>query len=74
MTQTYLVKFVDKDMNMLYFERFGYKRLSSVIKAINKLWHSPLYRIGMDDVTNAVIIHTPYDGYEKTVEIIPLEA
>lgn len=59
---------------MIYFERFGYKRLSSVIKAVNKLWSSALYRVGMDEVTQAVILQTPYGDIEKLVEIIPLKA
>lgn len=72
--QTYLVKFTDSSWNMIYFERFSYKRLSSVIRAINKLWSSALYRVGMDEVTQAVIIQTPYGDIEKLVEIIPLKA
>ena len=73
--QTYLVKFIDNDWNDYGFERFSYKRLSTVKNAINKLWSSSLYRVCTKGATQAVIYQTPYGTHEgKLVDLVTLEA
>lgn len=74
MTQTYLVKFIDNDWNVYGFERFSYKRLSTVQNAIKKLWNNSLYRVCTKGATQAAIIHTPYETCERLVDIVNLEA
>lgn len=69
--QTYLVRFTDEDWRDYGFERFSYKRLANVIKAVEKLWNNSLYRVCTKGATRAVVIQTTQD-FSKVVKVIPL--
>lgn len=73
-TQTFIVYWRDKDNNIINFERWGYKRLSTVIKKTISLMQYPIYE---RDNKNTVCIEfyaTP-DGYNKEAlprKVIPI--
>lgn len=63
MQQTYIAIIRDKDGNYLSFERFGYKRLTSVINAMQWLAQNSLYRVCTPGMDHADIYKTDYEWH-----------
>lgn len=73
MRQTFLAVFQDKAGKQVSFERFNYKRLSTVRKALMQLWNNSLYRVCTKEAETISIYKTEYstEGLEP-VETITL--
>lgn len=56
--ETYLAKWVTEDGEMVYFERWGCKRTSTVLKNMKKLWNMTSYRNNLEK-----------DGCKGTIQI-----
>ena len=63
--QTYIVKIYDENGLMIDFERFAYKRVSSVVDAMTKLYNNDLYRVCSKNEKSFEIIATP-NGIDET--------
>ena len=71
MEQTYLAIFRDAEGNQITFERFGYKRLQTVCRALYKLLDNSLYRVCIKGAESIDIYETAYsaDGLEPILQL-----
>lgn len=69
--ETFISKWIDKDGHMVYFENWGCKRVSTVIRNCYKLWGRPFpfdsYRRSLekDGATGEVAVYKLIDGIRE---------
>lgn len=63
MQQTYIAIIRNKDGKQIDFQRFGYKRLTTVINAMQDLAANSLYRALTPDMDHADIYKTDYEWH-----------
>lgn len=65
--QTYIAKLENEELEMIDFERWGYKRSATCLKYMKSLMQHPAYRRAVESAAYIALYKTEPDGSNQTL-------